>query len=172
MYIITTSCEGKPTIELSAIAWRVSADGLYLMEIYHTFVKQNVELVKKDGFGREVVHGIPMKTSLRTERFQSVVKEQMAKFHEKYRNCPIFIHAKKKPNHLRLKNMHFTELQGNLSTSTMMVDRLSDCCQPTNHRKKIKGHQPNYSCSLQQAFMLGTVYAEEHGLKMYDDLYV
>lgn len=170
MNILTVAVEGKPTIEFTAIAWRVSSDAVQLIEIYHTFVKQDVELMKKDGFGRKVVHGIPIKTVLRHGLTRSAMKEQLLIFHERYGNCPIFIRETKRLNNLRLKNFHFTQLTGD--ESFVIPERLIDLCHSKNHRKKVKGYKSTFNCSLHNAFMLGTVYANLHGLKVYDDLIV
>ena len=172
MNILTVAVEGKPAIEFTAIAWRVSCDAVELIEIYHTFVKQDVELMKKDGFGRKLVHGIPIKTVLRHGLTRAAMKEQLLIFHERYGNCPMFIREKKRLNSLRLKNFHFTQLTGDESSFDVMPERLINLCDSKNHRKKVKGYKSFFNCSLHNAFMLGTVYANLHGLKVYDDLIV
>ena len=137
-------------------------------KIYHTFVKQGVELMKIDGFGRNVVHGIAIKTVLRQGLTRSAMKEQLLIFPERYGRCPLFIRESKRLNSLRLKNFHFTELAGEIAVDGI-PDRLMDICHSKNHYKKIKGYKPMFSCSLHNAFLIGSLYAANHGLKVYDD---
>ena len=172
MYIITVGVEGRPAIEFTAIAWRVSSDALHLVEIYHTFVKQDLEQMKKDGFGRRVVHGIPMKTVLRQGLTRSAMKEQLLIFHERYGRCPLFIRENNRFHSLRLKNFYFTQLPEVNAVVATIPDRLNDICHSKNHCKKNKGYQTMFRCSSHKAFIIGSMYATIHGLELCDDLIV
>ena len=162
MYLITVAAEGKPSIEFTAVAWLISNQKQVMLEIFHSFVRHDVKSMLSDGFGRQIVHGIPMKHVLRHGRTRSALRKELNQFHEKYEHCPIIIDEKNCLHQLYLKKFQLTafSMDGN---KCVMIPWLEEFCPPINHRKKTSGRHSDYRCSLKRAWKLGMVYGTSHG---------